>query len=390
MIPAMKSRCFLFAVLSLLIPAGCITETTERGHTTVTTPASVMSAQLSEASANMKATWDGLVWDPRQGTGPIRWQWATAIPHDVPRAELIAAQVNGTALAQIIPEFGHQKIQLAGYSDAPQQIEISHLAAKPIHNCQDFFAAAAGAAESGKAVQCDFTETSQTERKPVAALIDAKALRALEAQVASEQPVMRLNRDGNPYVIFRRNGVSCQLTARVERSHGILQVIAALCNCSGSPKMLPVEMTATCDGHPLGCLTCAGAIERLYGPPSKKPVEPIRTSFARVSEDDEYLMPTNCRHYLDKMAERFRETVPSTQPALAAIQGTPYPGPAVLGDARAMAAFLLQRRVYATGEPEHVGWTLFGDNCLTTGEHIEIAIDLGAGVERYTLVVHKS
>jgi hypothetical protein len=310
----------------------------------------------------------------------------------VPRAELIAAQLKSTALAQIVPDVGDKKIQLAGYSDAPQQMEISHIAAKPIRNCQDFFAAEAAAAESGKAVQCDFTESgSPPGSKPVAAMVDQKSLLSLKAQVASDQPVMRLSHDGNPYVLIRRNGVSCQLTARVERTHGILQVITDLSNCSGSPKMLPVEMTASCDGQPLACLSCAAAIERLYGAPTKKkPVELARTSFARVSEDDEYLMPTNCRGFLDKMAERFRDSVPSTQPAFAAVQGTPYPGPAVLGDARALAAFLLQRRMYAAGEPEHVGWALFAGDSLLTGEHIEIGIDLGGGIERYTLMVHKS
>ena len=56
-----------------------------------------------------------------QALHPMQELRSTAIPHDVPRAELIAAQVNGAALAQIVPDFGRQKIQLAGYRDAPQQ-----------------------------------------------------------------------------------------------------------------------------------------------------------------------------------------------------------------------------------------------------------------------------
>ena len=117
----------------------------------------------------------------------------------------------------------------------------------------------------------------------------------------------------------------------------------------------------------------------LYGDPTSRrsATGDSCCSFAEVSERDDYLMPTNFKRLHANLYDQQRRSVlPPLLPALATLQGVSYPGPAILGDARALTAFLLQRRLYRPGDSELTGWALFSDPVLQHGGLIELLIDL--------------
>jgi hypothetical protein len=67
--------------------------------------------------------------------------------------------------------------------------------------------------------------------------------------------------------------------------------------------------------------------------------------------------------------------------------GTPYPGSPVLGDARALSAFLMQQQLLQPGEPEVSGWLVFSHNSVRQGGKLRLEIDLGKGTKRLEFAV---
>ena len=63
------------------------------------------------------------------------------------------------------------------------------------------------------------------------------------------------------------------------------------------------------------------------------------------------------------------------------------PGPAVLGDARALTGILLQRQLFRPGDPERTGWIVFAGESLNAGGAIDIDLDLGSGLQRFRFAV---
>jgi hypothetical protein len=67
------------------------------------------------------------------------------------------------------------------------------------------------------------------------------------------------------------------------------------------------------------------------------------------------------------------------------IPGQIYPGPALLGDARALTGILLQRELLAASDSEKTGWILFAGESLKRGTQIRVEIDLGNGMRQLEL-----
>jgi hypothetical protein len=208
---------------------------------------------------------------------------------------------------------------------------------------------------------------------------------ALTQTAAGDQPLIRVSDGGNSSLVIREGGIRCKLTARVERERGILHLVVSLGASWGDKQLLPTEIRADCNGRPLRCLSAADALELLYGDAGKvtgKPVNESASSFAQVSEREDYLIPSNYKR-LEQENQQGMDTLRSRpQPALAAVPGVLYPGPAVLGDARALTSFLLQREYYEPGQPERVGWILFAGESLRDGCEVDVDLDLGSGMRR--------
>jgi hypothetical protein len=152
--------------------------------------------------------------------------------------------------------------------------------------------------------------------------------------------------------------------------------------------LLPVEVRARCDGRDLRCLTVSQALELLYGGAQRdKPAEVNASSFARVSSRDDYLIPTSYSRLQRQQEEAMKKVMVPPMPALASVPGSTYPGPAVLGDARALTAFLMQQQSYELGEPERTGWIIFAGDALCDGGRLELAIDLGDGETELSFMI---
>ena len=77
------------------------------------------------------------------------------------------------------------------------------------------------------------------------------------------------------------------------------------------------------------------------------------------------------------------ESGPPPVPSCISLPGVGCPGSPVLGDARALTSFLLQRRIgRADRLQEEVGWVVFGGAELDEGGELLLEIDLGAGPVR--------
>jgi hypothetical protein len=164
--------------------------------------------------------------------------------------------------------------------------------------------------------------------------------------------------------------------------------------CWGQAGTLPGEIHATCDESPLQCLTVAETLDALYGQQARSPMRESQNhaeySFLAVSEREDYLLPTNYKrlqHEVDQTQVAKGAIAPRIVPALAVVPGMAYPGPAVLGDARALAGFLLQRQVYQEGEPERTGWLVFSGEALRHGKTLRVMIDLGHGLRTLNFTV---
>ena len=95
------------------------------------------------------------------------------------------------------------------------------------------------------------------------------------------------------------------------------------------------------------------------------------------------MIPTNFNRLNEQITKAARRSsAPPLLPALASLQGVRYPGPAVLGDARALSAFLLQRQLYQPGDLERTGWIVFAGESLRKSRQFEIQVDLGGGPRR--------
>ena len=313
----------------------------------------------------------------RDRKAPDEWNWMTGIPSGIPRAELIPATVPVQSLARFAPQAPFAVSQ-ASTSAANSSFVIERVGEQPIKNLADLAVAVEDAVESGvSSVVVRRTGTPGT-REPGLINIDPGGLTALAQASGPEHTLVRTVYAGSPAVMIRQHGVSCIVTARVERQRGVLQAMLVMRQHWGERAILPREITATCDETPLRCLSLPETLELLYGDfDSRVPAESAEvTSFAAVSERDDYLIPFNYRHLQTQLDEQ-GSFAKRPRPALIELPDMEYPGPAILGDARAMVDFLLQREFTQPGEPERLGWVVFAGESLRRGKEIVLNLDLG-------------
>jgi hypothetical protein len=220
--------------------------------------------------------------------------------------------------------------------------------------------------------------------------VDAGQLFALSQAATPREQLLRVTEGGNPWVVLRQDGVRCKLTSRVEPHRAVLQVALGMAVHWGNQAELPREVLATCDGVPLRCLTVAGTLDALYsaGRTSGQRSGQDACTFAAVSEQEDYLIPTNYKRLQQAVSDAASDSGnPPLGPALATLPGVAYPGPAVLGDARALCGCLQQKQWYRPGEPERVGWIMFGGEVLRHGSVISLDVDLGQGPVKLTFTV---
>ena len=157
--------------------------------------------------------------------------------------------------------------------------------------------------------------------------------------------------------------------------------------CWGQPKTLPIDLKVFCEDRELSCLNVSQVLNRLYDDPKNKrkkesDAKQLVTTFNQIAGEDEYLIPKNYRELEALRAANSRLANIRPTSAFAVVGGYTYPGPPVLGDARALSSFLLQPRIYSADEPEQVGWVVFDAPKNGSAENFELVIDLGAGPQK--------
>ena len=320
------------------------------------------------------------------------WDWVLAIPNDAPRAELIQPIVSHQLLTRLLPGQLHGEIALvSGGANMPSDRVILKVNETPISNwgqlldVSEFAMNRSGASEA-KHVDIVLGSTASPANTQQTIRVSPETLASLVQSASANSTVIRVSDGGNSAIVIRENGIQCKLSTRIERQTGILHIVLALRSTIGEKKLLPVEISAASDGNPLRCLTVADTLELLYGDHqnvTSTATDPDLSSFANVSEREDYLIPTNYKRLLN--SDRSRELTATSGPALATVPGTSYPGPAILGDARALTQFMLQR-AFVSSADSSTGWVMFAGD-LQNSSTIDIDLDLGNGPRRVRLTV---
>jgi hypothetical protein len=303
------------------------------------------------------------------------------------RAELIAATLPGLVLADLV----HTNSGMTGpirqaIAELPQaSLQIKNVGGHEVRTCADLYRALDALANNDGVVQVDFVEPNASASSPgFAVALDANSLRTIGREVAPESGAIRAVQGGNPCIVMRTNDCTCTVAARVERQLGLLQVVATINAGSDCNLPLPLDIRAWCDGVALRCLTSAESLNLLYGDRSLQngTADDAACSFSAVSDREDYLLPTNFKRLSESLAGKQGPAQVPSEPALVSVPGADYPGSPILADARALAGFLLRRQIYQANS-ETTGWVIFGANQIRNGDSVEIAIDLGAGPERF-------
>lgn len=351
--------------------AGCVSTTpdTMSGRDA---PGAVGSlTTLFEGGGNW-ATWSG-------STSALRpWDWVAGVPSGARRAELVMPVLPESSCVALLPDWQRPEIEPASAGGQPS-LRITKVQNLPVADYNQLQLAVVRAQDAGKKIAVTFAAESPTHRAPATLEMEPQRLLAVSQAAAPQEGRLRVTEDGNTWVLIRQDGIRCKLMARVERQRGLLHLVVAEAVCWGEQAMLPQEVRASCNGVPLQCLTVAESLDALYGSKQARPPQPDAASysFATTSEREDYLLPANYKRLqqeLDKAQPQSRPT-----PALAALPGVAYPGPALLGDARALSGFLLQRQIYTPGQPERIGWLIFSGDVLRSASAVQVIIDLGKG-----------
>jgi hypothetical protein len=367
----------VFAILSMMVVTGCagLTDRETAGRRRAE------RGKLDSMTAPVRHSWNRVT-----GTRPVveipRWAWSTAMPVDVPRAELLAALISPAAVAHFVPEIHTPQYQLVSTHAAAPAYEIRNIGGHAIRNQADLQRQVASCLENGRAVQIDLAPQGGTESSEFGVRVEPSKLLAVAAASSADQGPARIVADGNPWLMITEGGTTAKVMVRAERSRGLLHVVLSLSSGWGGEQLLPVDVRASADGESLRCLSASEALDRLYAaernPASAGGAALSGYSFATVSEREDYLVPANCNQLLQKYASR-EGLSESVSPALVSIPGTAYPGPAVLADARALSGILLQRRVIRAGDRELTGWIIFGGDAAERASFFDVVLDLGAG-----------
>lgn len=361
------------------------------------TPGGVLSGAMSREAKETRTTIaDSVQSATRNGRGSVSggdtlapWNWATGIPGNLQRAEVVSVDVPQDVVAMLAPDMGQNKIQLVSGSHSPTGIRVVEANGRRISNCAQFQSVVEHALSTESSTEIVLAAATGNRESAERLELSPSELTSLSNMVSPGESVMRVDEDGSPWVLIRNEATRCRMMVRAERSRGLVQVVLSLGVCWGEQKKLPLEVRADCDGHDLQCLTATDALNLLYGRISSS--EQRSASFAHTSELDEYMLPTSYKSIQKEFSQRASlHSIAALQPALISLQNTSYPGPAPLGDARALSTMLLQKNLYEAGENERIGWILFADEAVRDGGDITIQLDLGAGPQEYTFKVPAS
>jgi hypothetical protein len=309
---------------------------------------------------------------------PRAWDWVTGVPSGATRAELVMPVLPESSCVALLPDWQQPEIRPASAVAQPRY-RITKIQNAPVADFNQMQLAVARAQDAGKKIAVTLIPEATASRSPVTLEMEPLRLLTVSHAAAPHEGLLRVTEDGNPWLLIRHHGIRCKLMARVERQRGLLHLAVAEAVCWGEQATLPREVQASCNGVPLQCLTVAETLDALYGGRKARQAQPDAASysFASTSEREDYLLPINYKRLqqeLDQASPQSRAT-----PALATLPGIAYPGPALLGDARALSGFLLQRQIYMPGQPERIGWLIFGGEALRTASAVQVVIDLGDG-----------
>ena len=383
----MSSRLSIFLALIALLSEGCAMN----AHRSVEDGSRTFSQKVSEASSAVKDSWKDVSTtrhEKEHAQSEIevtRWDWVNAIPDGLVRSELLTPDLPDEFLAMLLPDDNRREIKLVSHDTGKSSTRISKIDGQDINNFDQLQAFIDGLSCAGRETEVELIGQNGKSRSTTS--VSAETLLRMSHFAAAETQIMRVNDAGTARVLIRDATIGCKVNARVERQNGLLHLDLSVYVCDENQIPLPHEVVAFADGQPLKCLTVADTLELLYGDPERldDSSEPETYSFASVSEFDEYLVPSNFKRLQPSPEELSIQTGPRRQPALVSIPGKFYPGPAILGDARALTAFSLQRQLCQPGAADRTGWIMFAGNELKNAEHVELDIDLGHGPQRIRL-----
>jgi hypothetical protein len=365
--------------LIAILTSGCVTTTTKNGHQIPNEP-SAFSKEVHELGASLSGFVESVT--PSNGAEPLTWEWAVGIPRSLSKGD-VAVSVPNDAVVAFAPAAHSGNIRLVS-ADTSTPLSIAAVNNKSVRTLDDLNMAVERVADqhSGvkeKGIVVEFVGGS-TDSASVPVTISSDNFVALAHACIPDQTQVRAVIDGNPWVVTRNDAVRCKTMLRKERHSKLVHLVMSLKVCWGQPQKLPASIAMSCEGKPLNCLTVSEVLDQLYGERKKRPrTAKSITSYAEVSEDDEFLTPVNYRKLEAKLANDQRLASIRPYPAFASVGGHTYPGPAVLGDARALSGFMLQPRVFSPKDEEQVGWIVFDGSSVPDGEAYELLVDLGSG-----------
>jgi hypothetical protein len=344
-------------------------------------PGKSIGKTITTATAPLRHSWRRIAKSEQSKLPP--WDWATGIPDDAPRAELLATDVPNETLASLFPEAPGLGVQLVSTDASASSMRIANVGGREVHNCADLYDATSR--NSGnEPVQVDLRAANGRE---IAVRVTPIALQNLASSTVTKYPVLRAADGGSACLVVREAGVCGKVVTRAERSRGLLQIVLSCRALDNREVLLPREVRAACGGQPLQCLTVSETLDVLYGslPAPKETTaansDPSCFSFSAVSSRADYLIPVNYKRLCDKLeVSNIAITDGGTKPAFASIPGASYPGPAILGDARALTGILLQPQVMSAKDEEKTGWIVFAGEPLKRGGVVNIDVDFGTGM----------
>jgi len=388
----MSGRTIGIAGLALFFASGCVGTSGVTQSMANTAPTDGIRDRMSSVMESVQKPFKELA--ASKVTAPdSTWDWVTAAPSGATRAETILTTVADSSVRELLPEFRAPDIKLVSAGDH-EAYRITAINGAAINDYNQLNTSAAQAVDSGKKVTITLTAEGGSQGPSSEVTVEPAKLMALTQAVSSREPLVRVSAEGNPWLLIREDGTRCKVMSRVERTRCLMHVAVSLGVCWGAAQTLPGDVQAMCDGVPLKCLTVSETLEALYGGPKKSDSENKATengcSFRAVSEREDYLLPTNYKRLQHACDEAAKDSMaPPPIPAFATLPGLGYPGPAILGDARALSGFLLQRQIYQPGEPERVGWLVFQGDALRRGAVVQLTVELGHGPNHLTFSLPK-
>ena len=311
------------------------------------------------------------------------WDWVTAIPAhpNVTRAEVIRPSLPKRAVALLIPEYKQpDSIQLVSNSDEIPHTRIAKVSGVNVTNFEVLHRLSLKALDEKKPVEiavADPGENAQTFT------VQPDVLDAICQGVAADQNPIALYENGNLWTVIRENGIRCKLLPQYDRESGLIHLVVSLRLLWGQERLLPIDIRVKSNNIDLRCLSAAEVLEQLYGTPIEEDKDEATPSFAEISQQVSYRMPTNYKRLAVPFQEASRRGVTQPIPALFSAPGFRYPGSPLLGDARVLSAFLLQPNLYSPMAAERTGWVLFDARNIEENKSFTVQLDLGSGLKSY-------